>query len=157
MCKGRINGTFCAVKNAHRANDVFLCNKAGDGCNRCLPFAPAEGFEDPGDRIADCRKNGLVKLVFRKHSEPVGSKSEVGGKPNEYRGQKNDRARFLDEGPAALPSGTENVADSGKMICGKLHYEGSGFAREHLGFLQHDTGNYDCRHADEICTCCNPG
>ena len=37
------------------------------------------------------------------------------------------------------------------MICRELHNERRGVAGEHLGFLQHDTGENDRRHADEVC------
>ena len=36
------------------------------------------------------------------------------------------------------------------MVSGKLHHEGSGIAREHLGLLEHDAGDNDGGHADEV-------
>ena len=43
------------------------------------------------------------------------------------------------------------------MIRGQLHNEGSGIAGKHLGLLQHDAGNDDGSHADEVSGGGNPG
>ena len=104
-----------------------------------------------------CRKNGVCQFIFGEHSEAPSAPTEVGGEPNKDGGKKDDCAGLLDEGPAALPHGAEHVADCRKVVCGKLHYERSGIAREHLCLLKHDTGNDDRRHTDEVCAGCNPG
>ena len=44
----------------------------------------------------------------------------------------------------------ENIADGRPVVSGKLHHEGSGIAREHLGLLEHDAGDNDGSHADEV-------
>ena len=129
-------------------NDVFLCDKSGDGCHGGLPIAEAEGCKDEAYCIAYCCKQGVV--VVLNHPEGAVHNAEALEEPQHDRGQKDDGTGLLDEGPAALPSASENVADCGNVICGKLHNEGSGFACEGLGLLEHDSGDDDRRNADEV-------
>lgn len=56
-CKSCIYVSACAVKNAHRADDVLFCDKTGNGSNGCLPFTPAERCEDPADTSAYVAEN----------------------------------------------------------------------------------------------------
>ena len=42
------------------------------------------------------------------------------------------------------------------MVSGKLHNEGSGFAREHLRFLENDTGKDNGGNTDEVRADGNP-
>ncbi len=71
-----------AVKNTESTDDILLCNKSGDGCNSCLPVAPAERCEERSDKAADFSKDGELDLVLREHSEAGVGEAEVGGEPN---------------------------------------------------------------------------
>ena len=67
--KGCINIALCTVEDAHGADDVLLCDKAGYRGDGSLPVAPAERDEYPGDSRADLCEQRFVKLILREHSE----------------------------------------------------------------------------------------
>ena len=64
--------------------------------------------------------------------------------------EQDDGAGPLDEGPAALPGSAKDVATGGDMISGQLHDKGSGLTGEGLKLLQHDAGDNDRCHTDEV-------
>ncbi len=70
-----------AVKDTHRADNVFLCNKAGDGCHSSLPGAPAQRSEYPCDGTADHCEDGELQFIISQHPEAVLRKSKEAGKP----------------------------------------------------------------------------
>ena len=65
-------------------------------------------------------------------------------------GSQNDSAGTLDEGPAALPGGAQDVAPGGHVVSGQLHNEGSGITGEQLGLFQDDAGDDDGCKANEV-------
>ena len=77
-------------------------------------------------------------------------KAEALQEPQDDGGSQNDGAGTLDEGPAALPGSTEDIAPGGDVVCGQLHDKGSRVACKGLGLLQDDAGADDGSHADEV-------
>ena len=136
------------VQNAEGANDVLLCDQAGDGSDRCLPVAEAQRSEDPCDLGSDGSQNGVVLILD--HAEDAVLEAEALQEPQDDGRSQNDGTGTLDEGPAALPGSTEDVAPGGDVVCGQLHNKGSGVTCEDLGLLQDDTGADDGSHADEV-------
>ena len=59
-----VNRTHAAVENAHGTHDVFFCHQACDGSHGCLPVAPAQRSEDPGNGPANGSQNAGIDLVF---------------------------------------------------------------------------------------------
>ena len=159
--KGRrniaVHGSGRAVEYAHRADNVLFGDQPGDRSHRRLPGAPAERREDPGDGVADRGEDRGTDLIFRQHPECAVHYAEEAEEPDQNGRKQNNGAGLFNEGPAALPHGAEHVADSRQVIRGQFHYKGRGVACEHLGFLQHDTGNDNAGHAEEIRGSRNPG
>ena len=53
-CKVLVNSTVAAaIEDTESTDDVLFCDKSGDGGDSCLPVAPAERDEYPGDGRAD--------------------------------------------------------------------------------------------------------
>ena len=84
-----------------------------------------------------------IDLVVGQHPEvPSDVKPKYVVNQTRMVDSKDDRARLLDEGPAALPHRTENVAgESATWYSRELHDERSRIAGEHLGLLEDDTGD----------------
>ena len=93
----------------------------------------------------------MVELFLAEHTERAVNNAEVGGEPDEDSRKKDYRTGLLYERPAALPHGAEDVLYGRPVISGKLHNEGSRIAGEHLCLLEYDSGDYYCRHTDEVC------
>ena len=146
-----------AIENAKRADNVLLGNEAGDGGDSRLPVAPAEGLEDPGDHAADGCEDGVVDLALVEHTERAVNHTEVGGEPDKDGGQQDDRTGLLDEGPAALPHAAQDVAEGRPVVGRQLHDKRSRITGEHLGLFQHDAGDDDGSHADEVSGGGDPG
>ena len=53
-----------AVKYTESTDNVFFCNKTGNGSHNRFPVAPAERFEYPGDSAADFSKDRRAYLIF---------------------------------------------------------------------------------------------
>ena len=93
LAEGLVNGQLAAaIEDAERADDVLLGDKAGDGGDSRLPVAPAERPEDPSDHAADGSEDGVVDLALIQHPERAVHGAEVGGEPDEDRGEQDDRA-----------------------------------------------------------------
>ena len=71
-----------SVENAHRADDVLLCDKTRDRRNSRLPCAPAERREYPSDTAADLCEYRQFKLVVTEHSEAVCCEAEERREPH---------------------------------------------------------------------------
>ena len=136
------------IQNTEGANHVLLCDQTRDGSNGCTPVAEAQRSEDPGDLGSDSGQDGVVLILD--HAEGTILETEALQEPQHNGSCQNDGTGTLDEGPAALPGGTENVAPCRHMVSGQLHNEGCGVASEELGLLQNNTGANDGSHADEV-------
>ena len=67
-----VNGAVAAaIEDTESTDDVLLSDKAGDGSDSCLPVAPAERSEDPGDCAADGCEDGGVDLILGEHSGTI--------------------------------------------------------------------------------------
>ena len=157
-CQCLVDCPFSApVQDAHGTYDVLFCHETGDGGDGRLPVSPAQGGKDPGDGAADTGEDRHIQLILFQHPEGSVHKTEVAQEPYDNSGKKDNRSRFLDKGPAALPHGTEHVDGRRHMVSRELHDKGSGVAREHGCLFEHDTGDDDSGHTDEIGGGCHPG
>ena len=136
------------VQDAEGADDVLLCDQAGDRSDGSLPVAEAQRREDPSDFGCDSSQDGVVLILD--HAEGAVLEAEALQEPDGDGCQQNDGTSTLDEGPAALPGSTEDVAPGGDVVCGQLHNKGSRVTCEELGLLQDDTRADDGSHADEV-------
>ena len=137
-----------ADQDAEGADDVFLCNQAGDAGRCRLPVAPAERDEDPGDRIAKGGEQAVVHIGDR--AEAAVFKAVAGQEPDEDGRQQDDGAGLLDEGPAALPHGAQDVPDGGQVVGGQFHDKRGDFPGKHLGLFKHDARDDDRRNPDKV-------
>ena len=75
-----------AEQHAQCTDDVFLCDQAADGCDRCTPVAPTERCEDGCEHVADRCQDGLI--LFNHFQTEVKGLEE----PDEGNCQENDRS-----------------------------------------------------------------
>src|SRR5699024_10132511 len=122
-----------AIQDAEGANKVFLGNQAGEGGHSRLPGAKAKRGKEERNRTADAGQKACI--VIRYHTKlPVG-KAKALQEPQHNGGGEDDGTGALDEGPAAFPSGAQNVAPGRDMVSGKLHDKRSGISGKQLRFL----------------------
>ena len=136
------------IQDAEGTDDVLLCDQAGDRSDGSLPVAEAQRSEDPSDFGCDSSQNGVVLILH--HAKGAVLEAEALQEPQDDGSSQNDGTSTLDEGPAALPGSTEDVAPGRDVVCGQLHNKGSGVTCEELGLLQDDTRADDGSHADEV-------
>ena len=153
---GKVSCTVDTEQNAERSNDVFFCDQSGYNGDGVLPITKAERRKEPGDCTADDSENGIVQIFLSYHDEFSVYKAKSLQEPENDGRKEDDGACFFDKGPAAFPHRGEYALGSRHMVGGKFHNEGSGFAREHLRFLENDTGKNNGGNADEVCADGNP-
>ena len=146
------------VQHTEGVDHLLLGDEAGEGSHCGLPghgTGPAQGVEDPGDGIADDGQQGVVVVLHG--LEHAVHKTVALEEPQDDGGDQDDGAGPLDEGPATLPGGPQHVAGGGGVVGGQLHDKGGGLAGKGLEFLQHDAGDDDRRHANEVGGGSHPG
>ena len=82
----------------------FFCHQACDGSHGCLPAAPAQRSEDPGNGPANGSQNAGIDLVFSQHSELAIHKTKVRGEPNDNGGKQNDGALLFNKATSPAPT-----------------------------------------------------
>lgn len=94
---------LCGIEDTHGANDIFFGKKTGEGGNRCLPRAEAQGGKDPREERANGGENALVEFFLRKHTEAFVGEAEISKEPDDNGGKQNHRACFFDKRPTSFP------------------------------------------------------
>mgnify|MGYP006993830229 CR=1 FL=1 len=136
------------IQNTEGTDNILLGNQAGDGRDSCTPVAEALRDEDPGNCACNDSQDGIVLILD--HAENAVFEAEALEEPQDDGRSQNDSAGTLDEGPAALPGGAQDVAPGGHVVRRQLHNEGSGITGEQLGLFQDDAGDDDGCKANEV-------
>ena len=142
------------IQNTEGTDNILLGNQAGDRSNGRTPIAEALRDKDPGNCACNDSQNGVVLILD--HREGTVLEAEALQEPQDDGRGQNDGAGTLDEGPAALPSGAQDIAPCGHMVSGQLHNERSRITGEQLRLFQDDAGDDDGRKADKVSGGGNP-
>ena len=138
------------VKSCQRSNHVLLGGEANEGGHGGFPghvTRPAQGIEDPGNRVADGGQQGGIVVLHR--AKRAAGEAVALEEPQHDGGRQDHRPCPFDEGPAPLPGGPEHVAGGGSVVGGQLHDEGGGLPGKGFELFQHDAGDHHGGDADE--------
>ena len=139
------------VERTKGGENVLLGDEAGEAAHGGFPghvALPAQRVKDPGQCAADCGQDGIVVVLHR--TERSVHEAVALEEPQDDGGEQNHGTGPLDEAPAPLPGAPQHIAGVGDVVRGQLHHKGGGIAGKHSELLEHDAGNDDRRHADEI-------
>ena len=136
-------------QGTEHANHFFLGHQTQNGGNSRLPGAEAQRCEEKCQTCSNQFQNGCTAVLLGDVVEAA-LKGQAIHHPDDDAGGNDHRTGPLNEAPAAVPGGTENVAGHRCVVSGKLHNEGSGIARKRLGLFQNEAGDDHGGNADEV-------